>query len=172
MTLDASPLRLDSPKQGLPDSHVSITRIGDHTDVSQFRNLPPPLGVSNFEELNSIALIFAIAVDPPSIPSFCCNDDTHGEHYEGSSGCCMSSQRDRLVVGDSEASIGEEFVRKSMGRPSPLSEAPATPSDVRRSINYLSSNSPDEIRAFRKRQMGHLRSLIAGREYRSRAWDA
>ena len=46
----------------------------------------------------------------------------------------------------------------------PLSRRfPPIPHDIRRSINFLSSDTPDRIRAFWKRQMGHLRSLVSGR---------
>ena len=51
----------------------------------------------------------------------------------------------------------------------PCSELSPTPSDIRRSINYPSSNSPGDVRAFWIRQMGHsLLPQIEGREVRSR----
>lgn len=53
---------------------------------SALMNLPHPLGVGEVEAFRPAALISPSVVNPPSIPSFCYNDDLHCERYERSSG--------------------------------------------------------------------------------------
>ena len=172
MTLGIIRAELECPGQSLLDPLVPVTRTSVPTTEVQSLNLPPPLGVAQFEALNSIAHIFPIVIDPPNIPPFDYNDDIYCEHYEGALVSYMSFQRNRIVIDNLDASTREEFVDKAMDRPSPFAEVSPIPSDIRRSINFLSSNSPETIRSFWKRQMGHLKSLISERQDRSNAWYA
>ena len=128
--------------------------------------------MGEFEAFSSIALIFSTAVGPPLNEPISFNDDVHCAHYHGSLGSYMSFQRNKLHIDDLGATSRHQFVEESVKRVSPFSETSPIPEDIRRSINLLSSNSTDTIRAFWTRQMGHLRSLISGRQERSKFWYA
>ena len=140
--------------------------------ISPFDQLPPPLGVGEFEAFNSIAHIYSIAIDPPHGPPFAYNDDVRCQHYEGSLNSYMSFQRNRLNIDNLSACSRQDFVTKATQQPSPFAEVSPIPDDIRRSINFLSSNTPALIRAFWQRQFDHLRSLVTGRQERSAAWYA
>ena len=132
--------------------------------------VPPPLRVGEFEATRSIVLAFEIAIDPPTDSQADPNDSVHCEHYVGPLGSYMSFQRNRLDIKDFGATSRQDFVEKAMFHPSPFAEVSPIPLDIQRSINFLSSNTPDQIRSFWQRRLNNLRLLVSAREDRSRAW--
>ena len=128
--------------------------------------------MKDFEQSQSIEHSLSIFVDLPQGPLTDYNDDVHCQHYEGSLNSYMSFQRNRLSIDSLSACSRQDFVNKAMLRSSPFAEISKIPDDICRSVNFLSSNSPDEIRTFWGRQLERLRSLVMLRRERSAAWYA
>ena len=115
-------------------------------------------------------LAFEIAIDPPTDLKSDPNDNVRCEHYVGPLDSYMSFQRNRLDIKDFGAISRQDFVEKATFHPSPFAEVSPIPMDIQRSINFLSPNTPDQVRSFWQRQLRNLRLLVSAREDRSRAW--
>ena len=163
---------MEQPNEGFSISESPPKESESNPKSSPVTDTPPPLRVGGFEAINSIVLAFGIEVNHPPQEQSSFNDDVFCAHYEGSLDSYMGAQRNKLNIDSLGANSRSEFVHKSMDRPSPFAEVPPIPEDIKRSINFLPSNDTAEIVAFWERQLGNLRSLISGREERSRAWYA